>query len=101
MLMTIVAIYSIYVMVSIYVSVMQIGFVNKAKRKSAVLMSQRDFLDAGNYAVKKEKLSIVEAFINYLVFILWLGFGIDFLESLFITQDEIGKNIAIVMGLLL
>ena len=98
MLIIISAIYSLYVLISIYVSVMQIGFINKAKRLQAVLMSQRDFLDAGNYAVKKEKLSIVETFVNYLVFIFWLGFGIDFLESLFITQDDTTKNVAIVMS---
>ena len=36
MLMTIVVIYTIYVLISIYVSVMQIGFINEKKKKDAV-----------------------------------------------------------------
>ena len=60
--MTIVGIYSLYVLISIYVSVMQIGYINQAKRKSAVLLSASEFVKAGNYAVEKEKLSIVNTF---------------------------------------
>ena len=48
MLTTIVGIYTFYVLISIYTSVMQIGYVNVAKRKSAVLLSQNEFLQAGN-----------------------------------------------------
>lgn len=101
MLMSIVGIYTLYVLVSIYTSVMQIGFVNQAKRKSAVLLSQTDYLKAGNYAVAKEKLSIVNAFVDYLLFILWIGFGISLLEQNLFLQNEAMMNIAIVMGFII
>ena len=98
MLMTIVGMYSLYVLISIYVSVMQIGYINKAKRQQAVLLLPSEFLKAGNYAVAKEKLSIVSTFFNYLFFIGWLGFGISFLrEHLFFESDAL-MNVAIVMG---
>ena len=54
MLMTIVAIYSLYVLVSIYTSVMQIGYINKAKRQDAVLLITGEFIKAANYSVAKE-----------------------------------------------
>ncbi len=98
MLMTIVGVYSLYVLISIYVSVMQIGYINQAKRKSAVLLSASEFVKAGNYAVEKEKLSIVNTFVDYILFIAWMGFGISFLSENLFFQNEALTNVAIVMG---
>ena len=99
MLMTLVGIYSLYVLITIYVSVMQIGYINQIKRKTPVLLIANDFLKAGNYAVAKEKLSIVNVFIEYLVFIVWIAFGISWLHSAFIaTPNAAVMNIEIVMS---
>jgi len=98
MLMTIVAIYSLYVLVSIYTSVMQIGYINQAKRKKAVLLEQDDFLKAGNYGVAKEKLSLVSSFVDYLFFVAWMGFGVKALQENIFFENEVVLNIAIVMG---
>lgn len=99
MLMTIVGIYSFYVLVAIYTSVMQIGFINLIKRKTPVLLSASDFLKAGNYAVEKEKLAIVNTFIDYLVFIMWIGVGIKYLvEQYYTMSNEALMNVAIVMS---
>ena len=100
MLMTIVAIYTLYVLISIYTSVMQIGYINIAKRKEAVLLSESKFLVAGNYAVAKEKLSILNSFVDYLLFVAWIGFGISWLENTIVLADEAMRNITIVMGFL-
>jgi STE24 endopeptidase len=101
MLMSIIGVYTLYVLISIYTSVMQIGFINQAKRKSAVLLSQSDYLKAGNYGVAKEKLSIINSFVDYLLFIVWIGFGISLLQQNLFFQDAAIMNIAIVMGFLL
>ena len=99
MLMTLVGIYSLYVLITIYVSVMQIGYINQIKRKTPVLLTANDFLKAGNYAVAKEKLSIVNVFIEYLIFIVWIAFGISWLHSVFIaTPNAAMMNIEIVMS---
>jgi len=99
MIMTMVGIYSLYVLIMIYTSVMQIGYINLIKRKTPVLLSAADFLKAGNYAVTKEKLSIVNTFVDYLVFIMWIGFGIKYLVSQYYTMaNEAMMNIAIVMS---
>jgi len=100
MLMTIVSIYTLYVLINIYVSVMQIGYINIAKRKEAVLLSDTKFLIAGNYAVAKEKLSIVSSFVDYLLFIAWMGFGISWLQSTILLESQAMQNVAIVMGFL-
>jgi len=98
MLMTIVAVYTLYVLISIYTSVMQIGFINDAKNKSAVLLKTSDYIKAASYSVAKEKLSILSSFFDYLVFIAWMGFGINFLSSNIFFENEALLNIAIVMG---
>ncbi|QOY52865.1 M48 family metallopeptidase [Candidatus Sulfurimonas baltica] len=101
MLMMIVGIYTVFVLITIYTSVMQIGYVNKAKRGKAVLLSDADFVKAGDYSVAKEKMSIATAFIDYLLFIMWIGFGIKALESTLLFENEAVMNVAVVMGFLI
>jgi STE24 endopeptidase len=99
MLMTVVGIYTLYVLISIYVSVMQVGYINRIKRKTPILLTSAEFLKAGNYAVAKEKLTIVNTFVDYLVFIAWIGTGIKLLESTFFTMENAALlNITIVMS---
>lgn len=98
MLTTIIGIYTLYILISIYVSVMQVGYINKAKRKEAVLLSATDYVKAAEYAVAKEKLSIVSSFVDYLLFIGWMGAGIAFLQNSVFFENEALLNIAIVMG---
>ena len=100
MLMTIIAIYSLFVVVSIYTSVMQIGYVNQAKRGKALLLSESDFIKAANYSVAKEKMSIATSFIDYIMFIVWIGFGIKLLEQSIELESEVFLNISTVMGFL-
>ncbi len=92
MLMTIVGIYTLYVLITIYTSVMQIGFINQAKRKQAILLGQADFLKAGNYTVAKEKLSLVNAFVDYLFFIAWMGFGVSALQNHIFIENQVVLN---------
>jgi STE24 endopeptidase len=80
---------------------MQIGYINQAKRKTAVLLLPSEFLKAGNYAVAKEKLAIVNSFVDYLFFIAWMGFGISMLHANLFLESEVLMNIAIVMGFLI
>lgn len=100
MLMTIIAIYTLYVLINIYVSVMQIGYINIAKRKKAVLLSESQFLVAGNYSVAKEKLNIVSTFIDYILFVAWIGFGIAWLEGNISIENDVLRNIVLVMSFL-
>jgi STE24 endopeptidase len=105
MLMTMVVIYTLFVLVSIYTSVMQIGYVNMTKRGKAILLAENDFIKAANYSIAKERMSITSMLIDYIVFFLWISFGVKFLEQniSFLVQDGENTallNIAIVMGFL-
>ena len=97
MLTTIIGIYSLYVLIKIYVSIMQIGFVNNAKRSNAVLMNSAEYLKAGNYAVAKEQLAMFTTLVDFLLFIAWIRFGIGFIEHTFMIYDP---AVATVLGVL-
>jgi len=98
MLMTIVGVYTLYVLISIYTSIMQIGYINGVKRKPAVLLKANEFIKAAEYSVAKEKMSIASSFVDYLFFIAWMAFGIKFLRDIIFFDTPALLNIAIVMG---
>ncbi|MBD3790213.1 MAG: M48 family metallopeptidase [Campylobacterales bacterium] len=98
MLQTIVAIYSLYTMMRIYISIMQIGYINEEKRKAPVLMSADKYLVAAKYAVAKEKLSLVESFVDYLMFLWWVFAGFAWMASLFDMQGGIIAAVFFLFG---
>ena len=101
MLTAIIGIYSLYVLIKIYVSIMQIGYVNQAKRQGAVLMGSADYLKAGNYSVAKEKLSMLGTLIDFIVFLAWMRFGIAFIEQHVMVFDPAMSTILGVLGFIL
>ena len=98
MLTILVAIYTLYVALSIYVSVMQIGYVAQMKYKTPVLLKAADFLKAGSYTVKKERIKIASTFVNYIVFIFWIGQGVSWLVDSISFSSEAATNVAIVVS---
>jgi len=81
MLLTLTAVFTLYVLIKLYVNVMQIGFINSAKTKEPFLMNKEEYFKAGQYAVAKEKLSMVSTLLEYLLFIVWIGGGIAYIQS--------------------
>ncbi len=99
--MGIVAIYSLYVLIKLYVSVMQIGYINEHKRQNAIMMSASEYLKAGNYSVAKEKLSIVSTLVEYLLLIVWIGGGITWLSNSVMELSPALQAIVAVLGFIL
>lgn len=98
MLMIIVGIYTLYVLLSIYTSFMQIGYVNEAKKRPAVLLNSSDFLKAASYTVAKEKMNIASSFVEYMAFIAWIGFGIKALEDFVFFENSALLSVTIVLS---
>lgn len=101
MISSIIVLYSLYILIRLYVSVMQIGYINQMKRKGALLMGEQAYLDAGNYAVAKEKLSMIEAFVEYGLFLAWMMGMIYWLDIQLMAQSTVVQSIAAVLGMLL
>lgn len=98
MLEIILALYTLYTFMRIYISVMQIGYINVEKRKAPVLMPEGKYLVAANYAVAKEKLSLVEMFVDYLMFVWWIFSGFTFLSSMIHAESAIMQAVLFLFG---
>jgi len=96
MIMAISIIYFIYILLKIYLSVMQAGFVLKAKNSKPVLMLPSKFIKSARYTAAKEKLSIAESIVEYLLFLFWIGFGLEWLDKNIMIENVILKSIIFV-----
>ena len=74
--------FCLYFAFNIYTSFMQIGFVKDAKKLQAIILDSNKYIEAASYAIEKEKLAIASAFYDFILFILWIGFGLSYLDSL-------------------
>ncbi len=74
--------YCFYFALSTYTSFMQIGFVKDAKKLSPIILDSNKYSEAANYSIEKEKIAIASSFYDFILFILWIGFGLSYLDSL-------------------
>ena len=98
MLEIILALYSIYTFMRLYISVMQIGYINDEKRNDPVLMPAGKYVVAANYAVAKEKLSLIETFVDYLMFVWWVLAGFSLLASVVHADSTIIQAVLFLFG---
>ncbi|MFW3440242.1 M48 family metallopeptidase [Aliarcobacter butzleri] len=74
--------FCIYFAFNIYTSFMQIGFIKEARNLKAIILDSNKYLEAADYAIEKEKLELASTFYDFILFILWIGFGLSYLDSL-------------------
>lgn len=91
MLTTLLGIYTAYILLKIYISTMQIGYVDKAKNETPVLMTPGDYVKAGRYSIAKERLGMIETLIDYALLLLWIGIGLAWLDGWLMPLFEAGS----------
>ncbi len=96
MLTAIIIIFSLYTLLKLYISVMQIGYVAQAKKGTPVLMPAADYLKAGNYLITKERLAIFQHVTDYLLFLFWFGYGIEWLWEMDFQSSSVWSTIIFV-----
>ena len=101
MLTTAIGIYTLYILIHIYVSVMQIGYLSTAKNQSAVLLKPKEFIEAGNYAIAKERIGLLSSIVEFFVFVFWMSMGIQWLDGLFFGLTPTMHMIAFVLGFII
>jgi STE24 endopeptidase len=77
---------------------MQIGYIDTEKNGQALLMSQEKFQIAGEYAIKKERISILSTLIDYGVFVWWLLFGFAWLSGAIDAVDSVMGAVLFLFG---
>jgi STE24 endopeptidase len=90
--------YSLYVLIDIYVSIMQIGYISQARSKKPVLMGSAAFIKAADYAIQTQRMGIYKSFVDYIIVLGWLGSGIALLDHVMPFQNELVKTIFMVLG---
>ena len=101
MLETIIILYSMYTFMKIYISIMQIGYINDEKRKAPVLMSEEKYLVAANYAVANGKLGLVTTLVDYLLFIWWVFAGFTWLSSVVQVDSSMMQAVLFLFGFII
>lgn len=79
--------YCIYFLINFYTTFMQIDYVQKAKNGNPVILNQSGFRVAGNYSVESNKLGLLTILYDFVLFFLWIGFGLEMLNNLTTGYD--------------
>lgn len=101
MVALLIGVYTLYLLIRLYASVMQIGFINRVKTQGAVLMSDSAYRDAAAYAVAKEKLSMLEVCVEYGLFLVWMMGLLYWVDQTLMGYSMMIQSIIAVLGLLL
>ncbi len=88
MLEILIGVFTLYTLIKVYVSVMQIGYISEKRLEDPVLLPPAKYKIAGDYGIKKERLSIVETTLEYLTFLFWIYGGFSWLQSLVGIDDK-------------
>jgi STE24 endopeptidase len=79
---------------------MQIGYIAQEKSAEAVLMSQEKYQIAGEYAIKKERVSLLSTLIDYGMFVWWITIGFAWLASTLESSNTILDSVIFLFGFL-
>ena len=82
-------IFFLYVLIKIYISVMQIGYVSKAKDMPPILMKPSSWIKSAKYLISNERLKILETLVEYALFIFWLSWGIRWIDTMTWNIDPV------------
>ena len=81
MLEVAIAFYCIYFLINAYTVFMQIDYVKKARLQSAVILTPSKFKIAGDYGVESQKLTLLSIFYDFILFFIWISFGLVALDE--------------------
>ncbi len=62
--------------------ILQLKFIRQKLCEKPVLLPQKDYEEAGNYAIRKMQLSIISQILDGIIFAGWVFFGLTHLEDL-------------------
>ncbi|PAF41315.1 peptidase M48 [Helicobacter sp. 11S03491-1] len=81
-----------YTFPSIVLSCLQFKHINSHINKNPIILSPKDWQEAGEYSLAKLRVSIIQNIIEAVVFVLWIGIGLFGLEN-FLKEWDIFENV--------
>ncbi len=98
MLLTIGVIYFIYILMKVYISVMEVGYVSKAKYDKPVILTLKNYVKAAEYKIATQRMSMLSTMVDYILFIFWIGFGLKWLDNAIMIDDMALKSVAFILA---
>jgi STE24 endopeptidase len=98
MLNILIIIFTLYTLLKVYISVMQIGYISDKKKEDAIILTPAKYQVAANYAIKKERLAITEALIDYFSFLFWVYWGFSWLQKTVGIDNELTSSVIFLLG---
>jgi STE24 endopeptidase len=86
-------IYFLYILVKVYVSVMEIGYVSRAKHLTPVILDTKRYKDAADYKIASQRMDILNSLFDYVLFIFWVGFGLRWLDNALHIDNVLLKSV--------
>jgi len=77
---------------------MQIGYITHEKKEEPVLMSEPRYKVAGNYAIAKERVTIIETIVDAVMFMWWVTYGFAWLQHLTGIDDTVQNSVLFLFG---
>ncbi|WP_419769739.1 MAG: M48 family metallopeptidase [Candidatus Marinarcus sp.] len=80
--------YCVYFAVSMYTSFMQISYVQRAKHLKPIILDADKYRVAGDYGVEKERMAMFSQLVDFAIFFIWIGFGLNVLDSVLVIENH-------------
>ncbi|PHR57908.1 MAG: peptidase M48 [Arcobacter sp.] len=80
---------------------MQIGFLSQAKKGKNVLLGPSEFIQAGEYAISKERMSLVSSMIEFAILVFWIGLGMKMLNAELLSLSPVLHMIVFVLSFIM
>ena len=87
MLEIVIGAYCVYFLLTIYTAFMQIDYVKKAAKMPAVILEPSKYVQAANYSIESQRLTLASTFYDFILFFMWISFGLQMLSEQFMTYD--------------
>ncbi|MCI6989718.1 MAG: M48 family metallopeptidase [Campylobacter sp.] len=84
-----------YMVVKIYLEILQLKFVKNEMSSEAVILPKEDYQKAGIIAIVNKKFEIFKIVYSFLIAVCWIGFGFEILNQI------VANQVAVVMSFLL
>ena len=98
MLITIGVVYFTYILMKVYISVMEVGYVARAKHDTPVILTLKNYIKAAEYKIAGQRMGMLSTMVDYMLFIFWIGFGLKWLDSAIMIDDMALKSVAFVLA---
>ncbi len=98
MLEIVASLYFLYVFAKLYISASEIGYIKKARLLPAIILEDENYQKAADYKITNEKFGIIVNLYDYALFLIWIVFGLGFVEKLIITDSGVFQSTLFVLS---